>query len=88
MSGFAGARHYGWAGPGDGSRSRDEMRALEVLGLDADADFETIRQSWRNMAKENHPDLHPGDEDAARRFQAVQAAYDVLRTAEERRQSI
>src|SRR5688572_6875696 len=29
--GFNQAKYYGWGGPGDGSRSRDEMHALEVL---------------------------------------------------------
>jgi DnaJ-class molecular chaperone len=87
MAGYAEARHYGWGGPGDGTRSRDEMRALDVLGLEGDADFDSVKQAWRSMAKENHPDLRPGDEDAAKRFQAVQAAYEVLRTAEERRPS-
>src|SRR3546814_9355625 len=38
-AGYAEAAHYGWAGSGDGSRSSDEMRALELLGLEADADF-------------------------------------------------
>lgn len=85
-AGFSEARHYGWAGPGDGSRSRDEMRALDVLELEPDADFEAVRQAWRRLAKENHPDVNPGDADAARRFQAAQAAYDVLRVAEENRQ--
>ncbi|WP_264943260.1 J domain-containing protein [Sphingomonas canadensis] len=84
-NGFAEASHYGWAGPGDGSRSRDEMRALEVLELEADADFEAVRIAWRRLAKSNHPDVRPGDADAAQRFQAIQAAYDVLRAAEERR---
>ena len=82
---FASASHYGWGGPGDGSRSRDEMRALDVLELEADADFTAIRAAWRRLAKANHPDVKPGDSEAAIRFQAVQAAYDVLRVAEERR---
>lgn len=84
-AGFTQSRHNQWAGPGDGSRSRDEMRALDVLELEVDADFEAIRAAWRRLAKESHPDVKPGDADAAARFQAVQTAYDVLRTAEERR---
>ncbi len=84
--GYAEANHYGWAGPGDGSRSGDEMRALEVLELEADADFEAVRAAWRRMAKANHPDVKPNDPEAAKRFQAVQTAYDVLKAAEERRQ--
>lgn len=84
-NGFKQAQHYGWGGPGDGSRSRDEMRALEVLELEADAEFDAIKAAYRRLAKANHPDVKPGDKDAAARFQAVQAAYDVLKKAEERR---
>ncbi len=84
-NGYAEARHYGWGGSGDGSRSRDEMRALDVLELDSDADFDAVRAAWRKLAKEWHPDVRQGDEEAAKRFQAIQAAYDVLRAAEENR---
>lgn len=84
-SGFRQSAHHGWGGPGDGTRSRDEMRALDVLELEADADFEAVKAAYRRLAKANHPDLRPGDADAAERFRAVQAAYDVLRRAEERR---
>jgi len=85
-SGYSESRHNAWAGPGDGSRSGNEMRALDVLELEPDADFEAIRAAWRRMAKENHPDIRPNDADAAKRFQAIQTAYEVLRAAEERRQ--
>ena len=84
-NGYKQANHYGWGGPGDGSRSRDEMRALETLEVDVDAPFEAIKSAWRRLAKANHPDAAPGDAEAARRFQAVQAAYEVLRKSEERR---
>jgi hypothetical protein len=83
--GYSSASHYAWGGPGDGTRSRDEMRALAVLGLEADAGFEEVKAAWRRLAKESHPDVRPGDADAAVRFQSVQAAWEVLRTAEERR---
>lgn len=82
---FASASHYGWGGPGDGTRSRDEMRALGVLELEVDAGFEEVRAAYRRLAKLYHPDVNQGDAEAATRFQAVQAAYDVLRQAEERR---
>lgn len=77
--------HHQWAGPGDGSRSRDEMRALDALGCASDATFEDIRIAWRGLAKANHPDLKPDDKDAAQRFREIQAAWDVLKAAEERR---
>ena len=84
--GYKESAHYGWAGSGDGSRSRDELRALDLLELTPDADFEAIKKSYRTKAKLVHPDLRPGDEDAAKAFQALQLAYEVLRQAEERRE--
>jgi hypothetical protein len=70
-SGYKESAHYGWAGSGDGSRSRDEMHALDILGLESDTNFEDAKKA--------------GNADAAKAFQAGQAAYDVLRVAEERR---
>ena len=61
------------------------MRALDVLELEPDVDFDTIKKAWRAKAKEVHPDVRPGDEEAAKQFQAYQVAYDVLKQAEERR---
>ena len=84
-SAYKAAGHYAWGGPGDGSRSRDEMRALEALGLESDATFDQIRAAWRSAAKDNHPDVRPGDDAAAERFRQVQTAYEVLRAADERR---
>src|SRR3954469_6160850 len=84
-SAFRQANHYGWGGPGDGSRSRDEMRALDVLELEGDAGFEAIKAAYRRLAHANHPALKPGDKEAASRCQAVQASYEVLRKAEERK---
>ena len=62
------------------------MRALDVLGLESDADFEAVKKAWRAKAKEVHPDVRPDDETAAKAFQALQLAYEVLRQGEERRE--
>lgn len=85
-AGYAEASHYGWAESGDGTRTADEMRALDLLELEADADFATVKRAYRAKAKEVHPDVKPGDAAAAKQFQAIQVAYDVLRVAEERRE--
>ena len=61
------------------------MRALDVLGLESDASFDDVRAAWRRLAKANHPDVKPNDAEAANRFQGVQAAYEVLRAAEDAR---
>lgn len=84
-SGYAEAQHYGWGASGDGSRSADEMRALDVLELEADADFPAIKRAWREKAKAVHPDVRPGDKAAAAEFQKLHLAYEVLKAAEERR---
>ncbi len=85
-NGYTQSAHHAWGGAGDGQRSRDEMRALEVLELETDADIEDIKAAWRRLAKANHPDVNQGDAAAAERFRKAQAAWDVLRVAEERRQ--
>ena len=85
-SAFRQAQHWQWGGPGDGTRSREEMRALATLELDSDSDFAAIKAAHRRLAKDNHPDLRQGDDAAALRFQQIQAAYDVLRSAEERKE--
>src|SRR5580765_8881172 len=85
-AGFRQSAQWKWAGPGDGSRSRDEMRALDALELESDADFAAIKAAHRRLVKETHPDANPGSADAAKRFKQIQAAYDVLRRAEERKE--
>ena len=84
-NGYRQSAHWEWGGPGDGTRSRDEMRALDALELESDADFTAIKAAHRRLVKETHPDANPGDEEAAKRFKQIQAAYDVLKKAEERK---
>jgi curved DNA-binding protein CbpA len=62
------------------------MRALDVLELEADADFATIKRAWREKAKTVHPDVKPGDKEAAAEFQKLQVAYEVLKAGEARRE--
>ena len=87
-SAYRSSAHYEWGGPGDGSRSRDETRALGILGLDSDADHKAVRSAYRRLAKEHHPDLKQGDKEAEQRFREIQAAYDLLKKAEERKEAV
>src|SRR5262245_55043662 len=50
----------------------------QVLGVRSGAADEEIKAAMRRLAKQLHPDLHPGEADAARRLQDVLRAYETL----------
>ena len=50
----------------------------QILGVDRNASEEEIKAAYRAMAKKYHPDRNPGDEEAARIMQQVNAAYDEI----------
>ena len=54
----------------------------KVLGVDRNATDEEIKQAYRRLAKKYHPDLNPGDQEAARRMQEVNAAYEQIKNPE------
>ena len=58
----------------------------KVLGVSPDASDEEIKRAYRILAKKYHPDLNPGDEEAARKMQQVNAAYDRIKNPEKYRQ--
>lgn len=56
----------------------------EILGVAQTASEAELKKAYRKLAKDNHPDLNPGDAGAAERFKAASAAYDLLKDAETR----
>ena len=59
----------------------------KVLGISPDASDEEIKKAYRHLAKKYHPDLNPGDAEAARRMKEVNAAYEQIKNPEKFRQS-
>jgi molecular chaperone DnaJ len=60
-----------------------EKDYYKVLGVPDTATAKEIGKKYRQLAKQFHPDAHPGSEE---RFKEVSAAYDVLGDADKRKE--
>ena len=56
----------------------------QILGIHPTADEEEIKQAYRRLAKEVHPDHNPGDRRSAERFKVINGAYEILRDPRKR----
>lgn len=63
----------------------EEQSLYRVLGVASDADHEAIRKAYRKLARQNHPDLNPGDAAAEERFKEASRAWEVLQDPDKRR---
>jgi DnaJ-class molecular chaperone len=61
-----------------------EIDFYKTLGVSRNASAEEIRKAYKKLARKYHPDVRPGDKDAADQFKKVQQAYSVLGDAEKR----
>ncbi len=55
-----------------------------VLGVPKNASQADIQKAYRKLARKYHPDMNPDDKTAKKKFQKVQAAFDVLNNPEKR----
>jgi len=56
----------------------------ETLGLSKAAGDQDIKNAFRKLAKEYHPDCNPGDHEAEQRFKEVNEAYEALKDPQRR----
>ena len=61
-----------------------ETDLYALLGVPRDADREAIQKAYRQLARQFHPDLNPGDENAEERFKQIANAYAVLSDEQKR----
>lgn len=52
---------------------------FKVLGVSPNASDEEIRKAYTELARKYHPDLNPGDREAAKKMDAINNAYDIIR---------
>ena len=58
----------------------------QILGLAPSASQAEIKAAYRNLAKELHPDMNPGNTLVEQRFKEVTAAYEMLSDEDKRAQ--
>ena len=57
----------------------------EILGVEKKASPDEIKRAYRKLAKKYHPDLHPDDKEAEKKFTEINEAYEVLSDEEKRK---
>ena len=63
-----------------------EKDFYKILGVTKGVSDADLKKAYRKLAKDNHPDLHPGDQAAESRFKDISEAYDVLSDVTERKE--
>ena len=62
----------------------DKRDYYEVLGVSKTATDDELKKAYRTLAKQYHPDLHPGDKEAEAKFKEINEAYEILSDADKR----
>ena len=55
----------------------------KVLGVSPNASDEEIKKAYRTLAKKYHPDMNPGDKEAERKMNEINAAYDQIKNPQQ-----
>jgi len=63
----------------------DYVDYYKILGVPKNATADEIKTAYRKLARQHHPDLNPNDQEASKRFQAINEANEVLSDPEKRK---
>ena len=56
----------------------DKKNFYEILEVSKTASEDEINAAFKKLARKYHPDLHPGDAEAAEKFKEINEAHEVL----------
>ena len=59
--------------------SPEERQAWKTLRMEPVADLDAVKAQYKQLAKENHPDINGGDAGAEERLKEINLAYDLIR---------
>ncbi|HEY48669.1 MAG TPA: J domain-containing protein [Dehalococcoidia bacterium] len=57
----------------------------KILGVNRNATAKEIKQAYRKLARQHHPDVNPGDKSAEVKFKEINEAHEVLSDPEKRK---
>ncbi len=57
----------------------------KILGVDRSTSERDIKQAYRKLARQYHPDVNPGDKSTGEKFKQINEAYEVLSDKENRK---
>lgn len=63
----------------------DFIDYYQLLGINKSASQAEVKKAYRKMARKYHPDLHPNDLEAQKKFQQINEANEVLSDPEKRK---
>src|SRR5262252_1520998 len=57
-----------------------------ILGVERGASLADVKRAYKRLARKYHPDINPGDRQAAAQFRQIAEAYETLSDAQRRQQ--